>query len=268
MSIAGETVRHPLLTSLFNLDGRTALVTGGSAGIGKMISRSLVEAGARLWIVSRDPDRGAAAAAQLSKGGRCDHIAADITSDTGIAAVRARLASEGQPLDILVHNAGMTHQAPIGEVDADDWDRVMALNLRAPFLLTQALIPHMRRRPSSRPAQLIMIGSCAGLSVATSTSFAYFASKAGLHHLTRVLARELAGQGIAANAIAPGYFRTELIDRIADNDAERNRLLANVPAGRFGTFEDIARVILMLASGSYTTGNIIALDGGYLMRSP
>jgi NAD(P)-dependent dehydrogenase (short-subunit alcohol dehydrogenase family) len=200
--------------------------------------------------------------------GRCEHIAGDIASDAGIAAVRERLTSAGGRLDILVHNAGVTHQAQIGDVAADDWDRVMALNLRAPFLLTQALLPHMRRPRSALPAQLVMIGSCAGLSVATTTSFAYFASKAGLHHLTRVLARELADDGIAANAIAPGFFRTELIDRLATSDEARDRMLAKVPAGRFGTFEDIARVVLMLAAGSYTTGNIIALDGGYLLRSP
>lgn len=255
-----------LLESLYSLSGRTALVTGGSAGIGRMMSRALLGAGAEVWIVARGEERARTVAAELSPEGRCHAIAADIGSDEGIATVVERFAAAGRRLDLLVNNVGITAIAPLGQVDSSHWDEVMDLNVKAPFMLIQALLPYLERGEGAGPARIVNIGSCAGISPGTRTSYAYFASKAAIHHLTRVLAKELMPRHIHVNAIAPGYFHTDLIDSFANDPAALDRIVSLVPAGRFGGFEDVAGVILMLASNSFMSGNVIPLDGGYLLE--
>jgi NAD(P)-dependent dehydrogenase (short-subunit alcohol dehydrogenase family) len=252
---------------LFSLQGRSALVTGGSAGIGKTIAEALVRAGAQVRIVARDEERARRTAEELSAYGDCRALAADVTELGQIETLVKQVESEGAGLDILVNNAGRTAQAPLGAFPEELWDSVLSVNLKAPFMLTQALLPLLKRRASrDSPAHVINIGSGAGISIKTSLSFSYYASKAGLHHLTRVLADNLVAQNIHVNAIAPGYFYTELVERIAPTEEARAQLTARVPMGRFASEDDMAAAILFLATSSYITGHILPLDGGVLLN--
>lgn len=253
------------IESLFSLEGRTAVVTGGSSGIGKMIARALVAAGAEVHIVARDAERANRVAAEI--GSRCFAIVADITTATGVACVRDAVVATGRPLDILVNNAGITRQAPFESFPAEYWDDVMALNVKSPFMIVQALHDQLRREsPAGPPAHIVNIGSGAGITIHCPASFSYYASKAALHHLSRILAKRFLPDRIHVNVIAPGYFHTELIDEIAPDAESLAKLIANVPAGRFGRYEDIAALLLSIVANGFITGAVIPLDGGYLLE--
>ena len=259
-------MQQHFLQSLFSLEGRSALVTGGSSGIGKMTARALLAAGAEVRIVARDGERAARVAAELDET-RCIAIAADITTEAGVACVRDAVAATGRPLDILGNNAGITRQAPFESFPAEHWDDVMGLNVKSPFMLVQALHPHMRRAGrDGPPAHILNIGSGAGITIHCPASFSYYASKAALHHLSRILAKRFLPDRILVNVIAPGYFHTELIDEIAPDEASLKALVANVPVGRFGQYEDIAGLTLSIVTNGFMTGTIIPLDGGYLLE--
>lgn len=250
---------------LFSLRGRTALVTGASSGIGKMIAKALLIAGAEVWLVARDQGRLDDAEAALRAHGRVRTVAADITRDDHVAGLVETVGAATNGLHVLVNNAGVTRQAPLGAFPGEHWD-LLDINLKAPFMLIQAMLPQLRRAAiSGKPANVINIGSGAGISVRTAGSFSYYASKAGIHHLSRVLAKTLVGDRICVNVIAPGYFRTELIDSIAPTEEARASLIRNVPLGRFGDENDIAAAILFLAANSFVTGQILAVEGGFLL---
>lgn len=254
--------------SWFDLSGRTALVTGGTAGLGKLISRAFLAAGADVWIVARNAERVAQVAAELgADSGRCVGIAADVTQEAGIRLIHDRFAQTRRPLDILVNNAGITRKAPFESFPPEYWDEVMSLNVKAPFMLVQAFHSLLRRQPGEGPpAQILNIGSGAGIAAQCETSFSYYASKAALHHLSKILATKLIDERIHVNVIAPGYFHTELIDQIAPDEASRAKLVEMVPAGRFGQYEDIGALALAIVSNSFLTGAVIPLDGGYLLK--
>lgn len=254
------------LESLFSLEGRSAVVTGGSSGIGKMIARALVHAGAEVRIIARNAERANRVAAEIG-GGRCFAVAADITVPGGVARVREAIAATGRPLDILVNNAGITRQAPFESFPAEYWDEVMALNVKSPFMIVQALHDQMRRATlAGPPAHIVNIGSGAGITIHCPASFSYYASKAALHHLSQILAKRFVADRIHVNVIAPGYFHTELIDEIAPDAESLAKLIANVPAGRFGQYEDIAALVLSIVANGFMTGAVIPLDGGYLLE--
>lgn len=247
--------------SWFSLAGKRALVTGGSRGIGEMIARAYVAAGAQVLIASRDGAACRAVADEL--GDSCSAVVADLSTPEGVEDLAAATAAWTDHLDVLVNNAGATWGARLGEYPADGFDKVMDLNVRAVFLLTQALLPQLRAAASVEdPARVLMIGSVDGLSVPVFDSFAYSASKAAVHQLSTHLAAALAPEQVTVNALAPGLFPSKMTAFLfADQDA----VTARIPLGRPGRLEDIGGMAIALASraGSYVTGTVLPIDGGY-----
>lgn len=253
------------IDELFSVRGKVAVVTGGSRGIGRMIASGLVANGVRTYITARKAEACDAAAAELSEHGECISIPADLSTVEGVEGFVAAFGEREDHLDILVNNAGAAWGAPLGEFPELGFDKVMAINVKAPFLLTQALLPHLRARATADdPARVIMIGSIDGLRVPVGDNFSYSASKAGIHMLARHLGAFVVGDHITVNSIAPGPFESKMMEyRLGDPESRRQIEAAN-PRGRIGTPEDVAGTVIYLASraGAFTTGVVIAVDGG------
>lgn len=253
---------------LFSLEGRTALVTGGSRGIGKMIAAGFIERGAKVYISSRKADVCDAAAAELSAaGGTCISLPQDVSTVEGCEALAAELMRRESRLDILVNNAGAAWLAEFGAFPEKGWDKVVDLNLKSPFFLTQALFEPLKAAASAqRPAKVINIASVDGLRPNPQETYSYHASKAGLIHLTRRMAARLIDDNICVNAIAPGAFVSEMnVDARDHGDA----LAQRIPSRRIGQDEDMQGVAVYLASraGDYAVGVTIAVDGGVTFAS-
>jgi NAD(P)-dependent dehydrogenase (short-subunit alcohol dehydrogenase family) len=250
------------LEQLFSVAGKVALVTGGSRGIGLMIARGLTEAGARVYVASRKAEDCARAAAELSKLGSCEALPGDLSSHGGTRALADAIAAREPALHVLVNNAGANWGAPLSEYPEAGWDKVMALNVKVVFDLTRFLVPRLEHgaRPGD-PARVINVGSIDGLQVPALETYAYSASKAAVHHLTRVLARKLAPR-ITVNAIAPGPFESKMMAATLERFGEA--IKAGCPMGRIGEPDDMAGVAIYLASraGAYVTGAVIPVDGG------
>ena len=248
---------------LFRLDGKVAVVTGGTRGIGLMIARGLLQAGASVFISSRDADAGAAAVAELAGLGDVVSIPADLSSEAECVRLSAEVAARTAHLDILVNNAGTAWGAPLDEFPDAAWDKVLALNLKAPFFCARAFLPALERRASQDdPSRIINVGSIDGLRVSALPTYAYAASKAGIHHLTRVLAAELGPRCVTVNAIAPGPFESKMM---AATLAEFGETIAQAaPLRRIGRPDDMAGTAVYLASraAAYVTGAVIPVDGG------
>lgn len=248
---------------LFDLTGKRALVTGGTRGIGLMMARGLLQAGARVVISSRKPDACDQAHAALSAFGDVHAIAADLSRHEECLRLAEAVTADGEDLHILVNNAGATWGEPIETFPDAAWDKVLDLNLKSPFWMVQALLPTLRDAGSADdPARIINIGSIDGLRVTSLPTYSYSSSKAALHQLTRVLARELGPQHITVNAVAPGPFPSKMM--AATLDAFGDEIAASAPLRRIGRADDMADIAVYLASraGSYVTGAIIPVDGG------
>ncbi|MBW3664243.1 MAG: SDR family oxidoreductase [Actinobacteria bacterium] len=251
------------MNDLFSVDGKVALVTGGTRGIGLMIARGFVEAGARVYVASRKEDAVAAAERELGEVGEAVGVPADLSTKEGCDRLAATIAEQEDELHILVNNAGANWAAPIDEFPESGWDRVLDLNVKGVFHLTRALLPQLRAAgDADDPARVINIGSIDGIHVPLFETYAYSSSKAAVHQLTRHLAKRLASEHITVNAVAPGPFESKMMEWTLDNF--REQIEQSCPLGRIGRPEDMAGVAIYLASkaGAYVTGAIIPVDGG------
>ena len=251
------------LERLFGLGGKTALVTGGTRGIGMMIARGLLQAGAHVVISSRKAEACEQAVAVLSEFGEVRAVAADLSRQEECKRLAADVMSRTETLDILVNNAGATWGEPLETFPAAAWDRVLDLNVKSPFWMVQELLPALRKAGTQDdPARIINIGSIDGIHVSPMTTYSYSTSKAAIHQLTRVLAKELGPQHITVNAVAPGPFPSKMM--AATLDAFGDAIAASAPLRRIGRDDDMAGIAIFLASraGSYLNGAVIPVDGG------
>ncbi|WP_329133760.1 SDR family oxidoreductase [Streptomyces sp. NBC_00670] len=250
-------------TGLFDLRGKYALVTGGTKGIGMMIARGLLQAGARVVISSRTADACADAQHHLSAFGDVRAIPADLSRHDECRRLADLVTADSGRLDILVNNAGAMWREPLETFPDEAWDTVLDLNLKSPFWLVRALLPALRSAGTADdPARVINIGSIAAIHVAASPNYSYAGSKAALHQLTRVLARELGPQHITVNAVAPGPFPSQMMATTLE--AVGDAIAAKAPLRRLGRDDDMAGTAVFLAgrAGAYLTGAVIPVDGG------
>ena len=248
---------------LFDLTGKVAVVTGGTRGIGLMMARGLLDAGASVYISSRKADACAAAQQELAPHGTVTAIPADLASEAECVRLAAEVAAREPAVHVLINNAGATWGAPLEEFPASAWDKVLDLNVKSPFYLTRALLPQLEAAATADdPARVINVGSIDGLRVPGMPTYSYSASKAALHHLTRVLAKELGPRFITVNAVAPGPFESKMMAATLESFGEA--IAAAAPLRRIGRPDDMAGVAVYLASraGAYVTGAVIPVDGG------
>ena len=265
-----------MMKQLFNIEGKVAIVTGGSRGIGEMIARGFVENGAKTYIAARTEEACRATADALSHYGECIAIPADLSTLDGIHQFVQAFSSREEKLDILVNNAGFmksrqeykTLSAAVEDFGEPDWDRTMDINLKALFFFTQQLLPHLKNAArGDNPARVINVSSNAGIIPPhRHTDYAYTASKAGVINLTRHLAMSLAGDNITVNTISPGLFTTEMTKEIIEQRGEA--FARSVPLRRLGKPEDIASAAIYLSSqaGAWLTGVNIPVDGGNVVK--
>ena len=255
------------MSGLFSIEDKVAVVTGGSRGIGLMIARGMVEAGAKVYISSRKADVCDAVAAELSKAGTCVSIPADLGTESGCRHLADELARCEERVHILVNNAGANWGAPLEQYPDEAFDKVFALNVKGVFHLTRFLVPLLQKAASDDdPARVINIGSIDGLQAPALETYAYSSSKAAVHHLTRALAHRLAPLRITVNAIAPGPFESKMMAETLQRFGDSIR--ASCPLGRIGRPDDMAGTAIFLSSraGAYLTGTVIPVDGGISTR--
>ena len=251
------------MKDLFSVSGKVVVVTGGTRGIGHMIAQGFVEGGAKVYVCSRKQQACDETTAELSKLGECIGIAADLATEPGVEAFAHEIGGRETRVHVLVNNAGTNWAAPLAEYPDSAWDKVLALNVKSIFHLTKHLAPLLEKAATpADPARVINIGSVDALHAPPLETYAYSTSKAAVHHMTRVLAKQLASRRITVNAIAPGPFPSKMMKETLESFGEA--IIASVPLSRIGEPEDMAGVALYLASraGAYVTGAVIPVDGG------
>ncbi|MBJ6371688.1 SDR family NAD(P)-dependent oxidoreductase [Sedimentitalea arenosa] len=259
--------------TLFSLHGKTALVTGGATGIGRMAAEALMRAGARVLIASRKGDACAAVADELNAlgaAGSVEGFAGDVGTEAGVDALVAEVKTRTEALDILMNNAGRTWGAPLGQFPFEAWEKVMSVNVSGLFHLTQQLLPMLIASGSvDDPARVVNVGSVMGEVPMGDGAYSYSASKAAVLHLSKILAKELAGHHITVNSLAPGPFVSKMTAFATADEGMREKVGSDVPLGRVGRDEDIAGCMLFLCGrgGAYVTGAVIPVSGGINVMS-
>jgi len=251
------------MKDLFDVSGKVVLITGGSRGIGLMIARGFAANGAKVYVSARKREELESARAELAGQGTAIALPADLSTEAGCVALAREIAQKESALHVLVNNAGANWGAPLTEYPDDAWNKVLALNVKSVFHLTRALLPQLKAAATAEdPARVINIGSVDGLHVPPLETYAYSASKAAVHHLTRTLARRLAAEHVTVNAVAPGPFESKMMKKTLEDF--RDAIIGSVPRGRIGEPEDMAGIAIYLASraGAYVTGAVIPVDGG------
>ncbi|MGU3498658.1 SDR family oxidoreductase [Mycobacterium sp. C31M] len=259
------TQRSGVPGDLFDVSGRTVLVTGGTKGIGRAIAEGFVRAGAHVIICSRHADECEGVASEMAQHGRCQAIPADLGTVQGCRDLAAAVAQEVPKLDVLVNNAGAIWVEKLADYPESGWDKIYDLNVKGVFYLVQAVLPLLYAAADpSHPARIINIGSIDAYHVPDHETYAYSSSKAAVHHLSRHLAARLAPEAITVNTIAPGRFRSRMLERAIEKEGEKP-LLAPIPLNRFGEDDDLAGTAIYLASraGSFVTGAVLPVDGGH-----
>ena len=255
------------MKNIFSVAGKIAVVTGGSSGIGAMIARGFVEHGVKTYITARKPEQLEAAATELSQRGQCIALQSDLSTVDGVAALVAALRAQEDKIDILINNAGANWGAPLAEYPESGWDKVMNVNLKSVFFLTQRLLPALRAAATADdPARVVNIASINGLTYPGMSTYAYSSSKAGLIQLTRHLAAELAPEHININAIAPGFFPSKMTRELL---LKAQAMAQEIPMRRLGCAEDVAGTAIFLCSraGNYVCGHTLVMDGGLVAQA-
>lgn len=253
------------MSELFDLSGRTVLLTGGANGLGRMMAEALLGAGAEVYITSRRDAE--TAAGDLKTLGTCHGINADLSSPEGAVALAEAIRERTDSLNVLINNAGATFGAPLESFPDKAWDKVMAINLQSPFTLVRELVGHLEKAGTpTDPARILNVGSIAGSGAQRLSAYSYTASKAAIHHLTRELAADLARRNIAANVIVPGWFPTDMTAHVRADDSMSKAVTRKIPLGRYGEPDDIGGVTVFLASraAAYITGAEIPVEGGLI----
>jgi len=262
------------LDEIFGVSGKTALVTGGATGIGRMIATALVQGGAKVLIASRKGEACIETAAELNAlkaAGMAEGFAGDVGSEEAISALASDVGKRTDRLNILVNNAGVTWGKTLESFPHHAWQKVMNVNVAGLFTLTRDLLPLLEKAASADdPARIINLGSVMGTSPIGAGAYSYAASKAAVHHLTRIIASEFAPKHITANAFAPGPFKSNMTAFALDDEGRAGSVAKTIPLGRLGAPEDVAGATLFLCGrgGAYTTGTIIPLDGGMATDAP
>ncbi|MEO9598936.1 glucose 1-dehydrogenase [Parasphingorhabdus sp.] len=257
------------MTNLFDVQGKVAVVTGGSSGIGAMMAQGLIENGAKVYITARKEERLMAKAAELSELGECIAIPADLSRVEGIEALVAAVSEREAKIDILINNAGANWSAPVEDFPEAGWDKVMDINIKSIFFATQKFLPLLKASGNADdPARVINIASINGIRNSGMPTYAYTASKSGVINLTEHLATDLASHNINVNAIAPGFFPSNMTKQIVENDGMTKMAISQIPRDRMGAPEDIAGTALFLCSraSAWMIGQALVLDGGMISR--
>lgn len=252
----------------FDVKDKVVLVTGGATGVGLMMAEGLVAAGCRVYIASRRLDLCEAEAERL--GGNCHPLQVDLANHDSLRAMVDEIGQRETVVHGLVNNAGATWGAPFETYPDRGWQAIHDVNVKAPFVLTQALLPKLAAAAApGDPARVINVGSIFAVRTEVLNAYAYGASKAAIHHLTRVMAKELAPKSITVNAIAPGFFPSEMTEFLVEDEERKAGLLSQIPLGRLGEAADIGALLQFLLSkgASFMTGAIVPLDGGALIAS-
>ena len=251
------------MSDLFTLTNKHVLITGGAQGLGHMIAQEFLRRGASVTITSRKAEVSQQAVEELSAFGHCTGLVADLSHSDGAVALADQVKAKGEPLHVLINNAGKSAGGPIETLADQSWPDLMSINVQSPFTLIRELLPLLRDAATpDDPARIVNLGSFAGHALPLRPTFSYSASKAAVHHLTRMLAAELAASHIAVNAIAPGYFSTRMTAAI--DKAHMAEMPELIPLGRLGQPDDIAGACVYLCSraGAYLTGVLLPVDGG------